>query len=88
PKTRALEIIRELEPVCRNVYSGAVGFIGWHGDADTAIAIRTAVIQNGYLYVQAGGGVVYDSDPDLEWQETMNKARALFRAVTQAARGL
>lgn len=88
PKIRALEIIRELEPVCRNVYSGAVGYIGWHGDADTAIAIRTAVIQNGCLYVQAGGGVVYDSDPDLEWQETMNKARALFRAVAQAARGL
>ncbi|HHW4681120.1 MAG TPA: anthranilate synthase component I family protein, partial [Xylella taiwanensis] len=88
PKIRALEIIRELEPVCRNVYSGAVGYIGWHGDADTAIAIRTAVIQNGYLYVQAGGGVVYDSDPDLEWQETMNKARALFRAVAQAAKGL
>ncbi|KAB7768575.1 anthranilate synthase component I [Xanthomonas maliensis] len=88
PKIRALEIIRELEPVKRNVYSGAVGYIGWHGDADTAIAIRTAVIQDGYLYVQAGGGVVYDSDPDLEWQETMNKGRALFRAVSQAAKGL
>ncbi|AKU51327.1 anthranilate synthase component I [Xanthomonas arboricola] len=88
PKIRALEIIRELEPVKRNVYSGAVGYIGWHGDADTAIAIRTAVIQDGYLYVQAGGGVVYDSDPDLEWQETMNKGRALFRAVAQAAKGL
>ncbi|WP_099206410.1 anthranilate synthase component I [Xanthomonas citri] len=88
PKIRALEIIRELEPVKRNVYSGAVGYIGWHGDADTAIAIRTAVIQDGYLYVQAGGGVVYDSNPDLEWQETMNKGRALFRAVAQAAKGL
>lgn len=88
PKVRALELIRELEPVKRNVYSGAVGYIGWHGDADTAIAIRTAVIQDGYLYVQAGGGVVYDSDPDLEWKETMNKGRALFRAVAQAARGL
>ncbi|PPU93440.1 anthranilate synthase component I [Xanthomonas populi] len=88
PKIRALEIIRELEPVKRNVYSGAVGYIGWHGDADTAIAIRTAVIQDGYLYVQAGGGVVYESDPDLEWQETMNKGRALFRAVAQAAKGL
>ncbi|AMV06711.1 anthranilate synthase component I [Xanthomonas citri] len=88
PKIRALEIIRELEPVKRNVYSGAVGYIGWHGDADTAIAIRTAVIQDGYLYVQAGGGVVYDSDPDLEWQETINKGRALFRAVAQAAKGL
>ncbi|MFT4198259.1 MAG: anthranilate synthase component I family protein, partial [Pseudoxanthomonas sp.] len=88
PKIRALEIIRDLEPVRRNVYSGAVGYIGWHGDADTAIAIRTAVIQDGYLYVQAGGGVVYDSDPDAEWQETMNKGRALFRAVAQAAKGL
>ena len=88
PKIRALEIIRELEPVKRNVYSGAVGYIGWHGDADTAIAIRTAVIQDGRLYVQAGGGVVFDSDPDAEWQETMNKGRALFRAVAEAARGL
>ncbi|MFT3761114.1 MAG: anthranilate synthase component I [Pseudoxanthomonas sp.] len=88
PKIRALEIIRELEPVRRNVYSGAVGYIGWHGDADTAIAIRTAVIQDGHLYVQAGGGVVYDSDPDLEWKETMNKGRALFRAVAEAAKGL
>ena len=88
PKIRALEIIRELEPVKRNVYSGAVGYIGWHGDADTAIAIRTAVIQGGRLYVQAGGGVVHDSDPDAERQETMNKGRALFRAVAEAAKGL
>jgi len=88
PKIRALEIIRELEPVRRNVYSGAVGYIGWNGDADTAIAIRTAVIQDGRLHVQAGGGVVHDSDPDAEWQETMNKGRALFRAVAEAARGL
>jgi len=85
PKIRALEIIQELEPVKRNVYSGAVGYMGWHGNADTAIAIRTAVIQDGYLYVQAGGGVVYDSDPDAEWQESMNKGRALFKAVAQAA---
>ena len=88
PKIRALEVIRELEPVKRNVYSGAVGYIGWHGDADTAIAIRTAVIQDGRLHVQAGGGVVYDSDPDAEWLETMNKGRALFRAVAEAAKGL
>ncbi|WP_242109419.1 anthranilate synthase component I [Luteimonas aquatica] len=88
PKIRALEIIRELEPVKRNIYSGAVGYIGWHGDADTAIAIRTAVIQGGRLYVQAGGGVVYDSDPGAEWEETMNKGRALFRAVAEAAKGL
>ena len=63
PKIRALEI-RELEPVKRNDYAGAIGYIGWHGDADTAIAIRTAVIQGGRLYVQAGAGIVYDSDPD------------------------
>lgn len=88
PKIRALEIIRELEPGKRNVYSGAVGYIGWHGNADTAIAIRTAVIQDGRLHVQAGGGVVYDSDPGAEWEETMNKGRALFHAVAQAARGL
>ncbi len=88
PKIRALEIIRELEPVKRNVYAGAIGYIGWHGDADTAIAIRTAVIQDGRLYVQAGAGIVFDSDPAKEWDETMNKGRALFRAVAQAARGL
>ncbi len=88
PKVRALEIIRELEPIRRNIYSGAVGYIGWHGDADTAIAIRTAVIQDGRLHVQAGAGIVFDSDPEKEWDETMNKGRALFRAVAQAARGL
>jgi len=88
PKIRALEVIAELEPVKRNIYSGAVGYIGWHGDADTAIAIRTAVIQDGRLYVQAGAGIVYDSDPAREWDETMNKGRALFRAVAQAAGGL
>ena len=88
PKVRALEIIRELEPVKRNVYAGAIGYIGWHGDADTAIAIRTAVIQDGRLHVQAGAGIVFDSDPQKEWDETMNKGRALFRAVAQAAKGL
>ncbi|MGO4551315.1 anthranilate synthase component I [Lysobacter sp. 2RAF19] len=88
PKVRALEVIRDLEPIRRNVYSGAVGYIGWHGDADTAIAIRTAVIQDGRLHVQAGAGIVHDSDPQKEWEETMNKGRALFRAVAQAAKGL
>jgi anthranilate synthase component I len=88
PKIRALEIIRELEPIRRNIYSGAVGYIGWNGDADTAIAIRTAVIQDGRLHVQAGAGIVHDSDPVKEWEETMNKGRALFRAVAQAAGGL
>ncbi len=88
PKIRALEIIQELEPHKRNIYAGAIGYIGWWGDADTAIAIRTAVIQDGRLHVQAGGGIVHDSDPDAEWEETMNKGRALFRAVAQAAGGL
>ena len=88
PKIRALEVIRELEPVKRNIYSGAVGYLNWWGDADTAIAIRTAVIQDGRLHVQAGAGIVHDSDPEKEWDETMNKGRALFRAVAQAAGGL
>ena len=88
PKIRALEVIRELEPIKRNVYAGSIGYIGWHGDADTAIAIRTAVIQDGRLHVQAGAGIVYDSDPEKEWDETMNKGRALFRAVAEAAKGL
>ena len=88
PKIRALEVIRELEPIKRNVYAGSIGYISWHGDADTAIAIRTAVIQDGKLHVQAGAGIVYDSDPQKEWEETMNKGRALFRAVEQAAQGL
>jgi anthranilate synthase component 1 len=82
PKVRAMEIIDELEPVKRGIYGGAIGYLGWHGNMDTAIAIRTAVIKDGRLYVQAGGGVVADSVPSLEWQETMNKARAMFRAAS------
>ncbi|MCX2983354.1 anthranilate synthase component I [Halieaceae bacterium IMCC14734] len=81
PKIRAMEIIDELEPVKRGVYGGAVGYISWQGDMDTAIAIRTAVIKNDTLYIQAGGGVVADSDPHSEYQETMNKSRAVFRAA-------
>ncbi len=88
PKIRALEVIRELEPIKRNVYAGSIGYVGWHGDADTAIAIRTAVIKDGRLHVQAGAGIVFDSDPQKEWDETMNKGRALFRAVAEAAKGL
>ncbi|HEU4991896.1 MAG TPA: anthranilate synthase component I [Luteimonas sp.] len=88
PKIRALELIAQLEPLKRNVYAGAIGYIGWQGDADTAIAIRTAVIEDGRLHVQAGAGIVHDSDPAAEWDETMNKGRALFRAVAEAARGL
>jgi anthranilate synthase component I len=87
PKIRAMEIIDELEPVKRGVYGGAVGYISWAGDMDTAIAIRTAVIKGGKLYVQAGGGVVADSVPRLEWEETQHKARAMFRAVSMVLAG-
>ena len=88
PKIRAMEIIDELEPVKRGIYSGAIGYLAWNGNMDTAIAIRTAVIKDDILHIQAGAGVVYDSKPDLEWKETMNKARAIFKAVSQAAAGL
>ncbi|MBF0470901.1 MAG: anthranilate synthase component I, partial [Gammaproteobacteria bacterium] len=88
PKIRAMEIIDELEPVKRGIYSGAVGYLGWHGNMDTAIAIRTAVIQGETLHMQAGAGIVYDSLPEKEWEETMNKRRAIFRAVTMAEQGL
>ena len=88
PKIRAMEIIDELEPVRRGIYSGAVGYLSWSGNMDTAIAIRTAVIKDGQLHIQAGAGVVADSIPDLEWKETMNKGRAVFRAVTLAEAGL
>ncbi|WP_137820034.1 anthranilate synthase component I [Pseudomonas sp. 2FG] len=84
PKIRAMEIIDELEPVKRGVYGGAVGYLAWNGNMDTAIAIRTAVIKNGELHVQAGGGIVADSVPALEWEETLNKRRAMFRAVALA----
>ncbi|MGJ8668118.1 MAG: anthranilate synthase component I [Oceanococcus sp.] len=81
PKIRALEIIDELEPTKRGVYSGAVGYLAWNGSMDTAIAIRTAVIKNGQVYIQAGAGIVADSVPDSEWQETMSKAGAVLRAA-------
>jgi anthranilate synthase component 1 len=88
PKIRAMEIIDELEPVKRGIYAGAVGYIGWNGNMDTAIAIRTAVIKDGMLHIQAGAGIVYDSVPRREWEETMNKGRAIFRAVAMAEQGL
>lgn len=88
PKIRAMEIIDELEPVKRGIYSGAVGYLSWGGNMDTAIAIRTAVIKDDMLYIQAGAGIVYDSVPQNEWLETMNKGRAIFRAVAMAASGL
>ncbi len=88
PKIRAMEIIDEMEPVKRGVYSGAVGYLSWNGNMDTAIAIRTAVIKDNTLHIQAGAGIVADSIPRLEWKETMNKGRAVFRAVALAEAGL
>ena len=84
PKIRAMEIIDELEPVKRGIYGGAVGYLAWNGNMDTAIAIRTAVIKDGTLYIEAGGGIVADSIPRLEWKESMNKGRAIFRAAALA----
>jgi len=81
PKLRAMEIIDELETVKRGIYGGAVGYVSWSGEMDTAIAIRTAVIKDNHLRIQAGAGVVADSVPSSEWEETLNKARAMLRAV-------
>jgi anthranilate synthase component 1 len=83
PKVRAMEIINEVETLKRNIYSGAIGYLSWHGCMDMAIAIRTAVIKNETLYVQAGAGIVYDSIPQSEWDETMHKAQALIKAAQQ-----
>jgi anthranilate synthase component 1 len=88
PKVRAMEIIDELEPTKRGIYAGAVGYLGFNGDMDVAIAIRTAVIKGGTLYVQAGAGIVADSVPQSEWIETRNKARAVLRAAEMALGGL
>jgi anthranilate synthase component 1 len=84
PKVRAMQIIDELEPVRRGVYSGAVGYLGFNGDMDVAIAIRTAVVKDRKLHVQAAAGIVADSDPRSEWMETQHKARALLRAAELA----
>ena len=81
PKVRAMEIIDELEPVGRGIYAGAIGYFGWDGNLDTAIAIRTAVIHQGQIHVQAGAGIVYDSVPEREWSETMHKAQALLQVA-------
>ena len=88
PKVRAMEIIDELEPVKRGIYAGAVGYLGFNGDMDLAIAIRTAVLKDGQLHVQAGAGIVADSDPTAEWIETQNKAKAVLRAAELAEQGL
>jgi len=88
PKVRAMEIIDELEPSKRGIYAGAVGYLGFNGDMDVAIAIRTGVIKNNMLYVQAGAGIVADSIPHSEWVETQNKARAVLRAAELVQAGL
>lgn len=88
PKVRAMEIIDEFEVVKRGVYGGAMGYLSWNGNMDMAIAIRTAVIKDSTLYIQAGAGVVADSVPQSEWEETLNKARAMFHAVKLAESGL
>jgi anthranilate synthase component 1 len=88
PKVRAMEIIDELEPSKRGIYAGAVGYLGFNGDMDVAIAIRTGVIKNNMLYVQAGAGIVADSVPQSEWEETQNKAKAVLRAAELVQAGL
>ncbi|MCB2011740.1 MAG: anthranilate synthase component I [Geminicoccaceae bacterium] len=86
PKVRAMEIIEELEPERRGFYAGTVGYISADGDMDTCIALRTGLVKDGKLYLQAGGGVVADSNPDAEYEESLNKARALIRAAEEAVR--
>ena len=86
PKVRAMEIIDELEPEKRGVYGGGVGYFSSNGDMDMCIALRTAVVKDETLYIQAGGGVVWDSDPEAEWQETVNKSRAIRKAAEDAGR--
>jgi anthranilate synthase component 1 len=87
PKVRAMQIIDELEPMRRGVYSGAVGYFGFNGDMDVAIAIRTAVLKDRQLHVQAAAGIVADSDPQSEWRETQHKSRAILRAAEVACTG-
>ena len=86
PKIRAMELIAELEGERRGLYAGAVGYFSFSGNMDTAIAIRTMVVKNGTAYLQAGGGVVYDSDPEAERRESLEKAGALLRAIEEAER--
>ncbi|HIA59509.1 MAG TPA: anthranilate synthase component I [Gammaproteobacteria bacterium] len=88
PKVRAMQVIDELEPEKRGIYGGAMGYLAWNGNMDMAIAIRTAVIKNHRLFIQAGAGIVADSQPQMEWEETLNKARAIVRAVQMANESL
>ena len=87
PKVRAIQIIQELEPTARGIYSGAVGYIDFAGNLDTCIAIRTLVLENGVAKIQAGAGIVVDSDPESEYQETIHKANGLFKAIELAESG-
>ncbi|MBQ1657262.1 MAG: chorismate-binding protein, partial [Rhodocyclaceae bacterium] len=88
PKIHAMELIDELEPVKRGIYGGACGYISYAGDMDLAIAIRTAIIKDEILHVQAAAGIVADSVPEMEWRETEHKARALLRASEMLEEGL
>ena len=88
PKVRAMEIIDELEPVRREIYGGAVGYVSFSGNMDLAIAIRTLVVKDGKFHLQAGAGIVADSDPAAEYQETINKAMAVIKAIEIAEKGL
>jgi anthranilate synthase component 1 len=84
PKIRAMQIIDELEPDKRGIYAGAIGYIGAAGEMDTCIALRTAIIDGNQMHIQAGAGIVYDSDPESEYEECQNKARAIIRAAEDA----
>ena len=88
PKVRAMQIIEELEPTRRGPYGGAIGYISYNGNFDACITLRTALVKGGRVYVQAGGGIVADSDPDAEFEETVNKSGAVRRAVEMAEQGL
>ena len=88
PKIRAMEIIEELEPVHRGIYAGAIGYFSFSGNLDTCIAIRTLILKNEDLYIQAGAGIVADSIPEREYDETVNKGKALLEAVRMAEEGL
>ncbi len=88
PKIRAMEIINELEPTKRGPYAGAIGYFSFTGNMDTCITIRTIIIKDGHAYIQAGAGIVADSVPEREYQETMNKAKALLKAIEIAEGGL
>jgi anthranilate synthase component 1 len=88
PKIRAMEIIDEFEPHRRGIYGGAVGYFSYSGNMDLAIAIRTLLVERDRILLQAGAGIVADSDPEMEYQETLNKARGVRRAIDMANRGL